>query len=338
MTGTMMARAARMQGTLLVLALGFLLSASIPSPAQTPTRVYRVGLLAMGSRTPDGRPPAPLREGLQQLGYVEGKNIVFEARWAEGRADRLPGLAGELVSARVDVIVTQGGPATPAAKTATSTIPIVMSQAAGDAVELRWIDSLARPGGNVTGLTDEAVELSAKRMEILKEAVPKASVIAVLWNASDQGMTLRYHKIEEAARVLGVKVQPIEVRTPDDFEPAFAAMTRRRPDAMFLVADGLTTMNGKRVVEFANAQRIPAMYEWNFLVRDGGLLSYGVVPADGFRRAAIYVDRILKGAKPSELPAEQPTRYVLTVNMKTAATLGLTISPSLRLRADDVIE
>jgi putative ABC transport system substrate-binding protein len=321
----------------LVLALGILAAPALSS-GQTSARVYRVGLLAMGGRTPDGRPPAALRDGLQELGYVEGKNIAYEARWAEGRADRLPALAAEIVNARVDVIVTQGGPPTPAAKAATATIPIVMSQAAGDAVELRWIQSLARPGGNVTGLTDESVQLSAKRMEILKEAIPKAAVIAVLWNAADQGMTLRYHKIEEAARVLGVKVQPIEVRTPEDFDAAFSTMTRRRPDAMFLVADGLTTANGKRVVEFANTQHIPAMYEWNFLVRDGGLLSYGVVPADGFRRAAVYVDRILKGAKPSELPAEQPTRYVLTVNMKTAAALGLTISPSLRLRADDVIE
>jgi putative tryptophan/tyrosine transport system substrate-binding protein len=324
--------------TVLVLVLGIIQAAPTLSPAQTSTRVYRVGVLAMGSRTPDGRPPAALREGLQELGYVEGKNIVYEARWAEGRAERLPALAAELVSAHVDVLVTQGGPPTSAAKAATATIPIVMSQASGDAVAMRWIESLARPGGNVTGLTDESVQLSAKRMELLKEAIPKASVIAVLWNANDQGMTLRYHKIEEAARVLGVKVQPIEVRTPEDFEAAFVTMTRRRPDAMFLVADGLTTMNGKRVVEFANAQRIPAMYEWNFLVRDGGLLSYGVVPADGFRRAAVYVDRIFKGAKPSELPAEQPTRYVLSVNMRTAAALGVTLPPSLRLRADDVVE
>src|SRR5262245_3948696 len=192
-----------------ILAVGVL--AALPVSAQAPQssgRVYRVGVLAMGSRSPDGRPPAALREGLQELGYVEGKNIVYETRFAEGRADRLPAMAAELVSAHVDVIVTQGGPPTPAAKAATSTIPIVMSQAAGDAVALRWIESLARPGGNVTGLTDESVELSAKRMELLKEAVPKASVIAVLWNASDQGMTLRYHKIEEAARVLGVKLQP----------------------------------------------------------------------------------------------------------------------------------
>jgi ABC-type uncharacterized transport system substrate-binding protein len=338
MTATMVARSMSMRVTGLLLALGIVQAAPAPSVAQTSTRVYRVGVLAMGSRTADGRPPAALREGLQELGYVEGKNIVYEARWAEGRVDRLPALAAELVNVRVDVIVTQGGPPTPAAKAATSSIPIVMSQAAGDAVELRWIDSLARPGGNVTGLTDESVQLSAKRMELLKEAIPKASVIAVLWNANDQGMTLRYHKIEEAARVLGVKVQPIEVRTPDDFDAAFVTMTRRRPDAMFLVADGLTTMQGKRVVDFANAQRIPAMYEWNFLVRAGGLLSYGVVPADGFRRAAVYVDRIFKGAKPSELPAEQPTRYVLSVNMKTGAALGVTFPQSLRLRADDVVE
>jgi putative ABC transport system substrate-binding protein len=225
-----------------------------------------------------------------------------------------------------------------AAKQATSTIPIVMARAAGDAVAAGLIASLARPGGNVTGLTDESVQLSGKRMHLLKEAVPKAALIAVLWNVSDEGMTLRYREIEKAARILNVDVQPLGVREPDDFAGAFSAMTRRRPDAMFVVADALTVMNRKQLIEFAAMQRIPGMYEFSLLVRDGGLMSYGASPEDDFRRATQYIDRIFKGAKPADLPAEQPTRYYLTVNLKTAATLGLAMPPSLLLQANDVIQ
>jgi putative ABC transport system substrate-binding protein len=275
---------------------------------------------------------------LRALGYVEGQNIAYEARFAEGRAERLAGLAAELVRLKVDVIVTQGGLSAVAAKQATSTIPIVMGLSAGDAVATGLIASLARPGGNITGMTDESVQLSAKRMEILKEAVPKASVIAILWNSDDHGMTLRYREIEKAARILNVEVQALSVREPDDLTVAFSAMTRRRPDAMFLVADPFTTLNRKRVIEFAATHRIPAMYEFGFIVRDGGLMSYGPSAEDEFRQAALYVDRILKGAKPADLPAVQPTRYYLTVNVKAAATLGLTIPPSVLLRADDVVQ
>jgi putative ABC transport system substrate-binding protein len=174
-------------------------------------------------------------------------------------------------------------------------------------------------------------------MQLLKEAVPKAALIAVLWNTNDQGMTLRYREIEKAARILHVEVQALGVREPDDFAVAFSTMTRRRPDAMFLVADALTTMNRKQFVEFAATHRIPAMYEYGFIVRDGGLMSYGPSFEDGFRQAAVYIDRIFKGAKPADLPAEQPTRYYLAVNLKTAATLGLTIPASLLLRTDDVV-
>ena len=314
------------------------LAAPFTAAAQPSSKVFRVGFLSGGGRTPDGGPPRPLREALRGLGYGEGQNVAYEARFAEGKVERLLGLAAELVRLKVDVIATQGGPAAAAAKEATSTIPIVIARTAGDAVAAGLIASLARPGGNVTGLTDEVVQLSAKRMEILKEAVPKAGVIAVLWNANDPGMTLRYRGIEQAARILRVEVQALGVRDPDDFAGAFSTMTRRRPDAMFLVADALTTMNRKRLIEFATMQRIPAMYEYSFLVRDGGLMSYGPSPEDDFRRAALYIDRIFKGAKPADLPAEQPTRYYLTVNLKTAATLGLTIPPSLLVRADDVVQ
>ncbi len=299
---------------------------------------FRVGLLSGASRTPDGNAPKLFRDALSVLGYVEGKNVSYEARFADGDAERLPGLAEELVGLKVDVIATLGGPATAAARRATSTTPIIMARAAGDAVAAGWISSLARPGGNVTGLTDESVQLSAKRMELLKEAVPKAAVIAVLWNANDEGMTLRYREIEKAARILKVGVQAIGVRRAEDFSAAFSAMTRNRPDAMFLVADPLTTMNNKKVIEFAATQRIPAMYENGFQVRDGGLMAYGTNIEDDFQRAAIFVERILKGARPAQLPAEQPTRHYLTINAKTAATLGLPLPPTLLFRADQLYQ
>ena len=314
------------------------LGASLPAVAQPSQKVFRVALLSGAGRTPDGAPPGLLREAMRQLGYIQGQNVAYEARFAEGDAERLPALATELVGLKVDVIATLGGPAAIAAKQATSTIPIVMARAAGDAVAAGLIASLARPGGNVTGLTDESVQLSAKRMELLKEAVPKAAVIAVLWNANDQGMTLRYQEIERAARILKVDVQALGVRRPEDFAEAFAAMTRRRPDAMFLVADPLTTMNHKGVIQFAATQRIPAMYENGFQVRDGGLMSYGSNIEDDFRRAAFYIDRILKGTKPANLPAEQPTRHYLTINAKTAAILGLTLPPALLFRADQLYQ
>jgi len=324
-------------GVLVCFALA-ILAALFPAAAQTPSKEFRVGHLFAGSGTPDGLPPRPLREGLRELGYVEGRNVTYEARFAEGRIDRLPGLAAELVRAKVDVIVAQGGSAAVAAKQATATIPIVLAPASGDAVATGLIASLARPGGNITGMTDEVVQLSAKRVEMLREALPKAGSIAVIWNANDEGMTLRYRGIEQAARTLRLEVQALSVREPDDFAVAFSTMTRRRPDVMFLVADAFTSMHAKRLIEFAAAHRIPAMYEFSFLVRDGGLMSYGPSPEDAFRRAALYIDRIFKGAKPADLPAEQPTRYYLTVNLKTATTLGLIVPPSLLLRADDVIQ
>ena len=306
--------------------------------AQTPPKIFRVGYLAAGGRTPDAGPPRAFRETLSALGYVEGRSIAYEVRFAEGRLDQLPALAAEIVRLKVDVIATQGGLATVAAARATSSIPIVMALSGGDAVAIGLIASLARPGGNVTGMTDEVVQLSAKRMEILREAVPKATRIAVVWNRDDAGMTLRYREIEKSARAMNVDVHALGVREPGDFERAFVEMVRRRPDALFVVADALTNVNRKHLLEFAATQRIPAMYEAGFLVREGGLLSYGPSADDEFRRAAGYVDRILKGARPADLPAEQPTRYYLYLNLKTAAILGLTLPPSLLLRADQVIE
>ena len=321
----------------LVLVIAGWALAALPALAQ-PEKVFRIGLLSGAGRTPDGNAPGLFREAMRGLGYAEGKNVAYVARFAEADPERLSGLAAELVAQKVHVIATLGGPATAAAKRATSTIPIVMARAAGDAVAAGWISSLARPGGNVTGLTDESVQLSAKRMELLKEAVPRAAVIAVLWNADDDGMTLRYREIERAARILNVEVQAIGVKRAEDFNAAFSAMARTRPDAMFLVADPLTTVNSKKVVEFAAAQRIPAMYENGFQVRDGGLMAYGTSIEEDFRRAAVYIDRILKGTKPAELPAEQPTRHYLTINAKAAAALGLTLPPSLLFRADQLYQ
>ena len=318
-----------------VLAGGVLLTPLIAA-AQS-EKVWQVAFLTGGARPPDGLPLLALRQALQELGYVEHRNVAYVVRWADARQERLPALAAELVALPVDVIVTVGGPSTGAAKRATSSIPIVMALV-GDADGIGLIESLARPGGNVTGVTDQSVELSAKRLEILKEAIPKATRIAVLWNADDVGMTLRFQEVEKASQALHVAVQPLGVREPDDFDTAFTAMLRSRPDALFLVTDALTLLNRKRIIEFAAQHRIPAMYEFNMLVRDGGLMSYGASQDDNFRKAATYVDRIFKGAAPATLPVERPGRYFLTVNLKTARALGLTLPSSLLLRADEVIE
>jgi putative ABC transport system substrate-binding protein len=313
------------------------LFAPVPD-AHASDKVYRVAHLSTAGRTPDGAPPRPLRNGLRDLGYIEGRNVDCEARFAEGNVERLPGLAAELVALKVDVIVAQGRPAVVAAKQATSVVPIVIAPASSDAVATGLIASLARPGGNVTGLTDELGDLSAKRMQLLKETLPKAIRIAVMWNANDPGMLLRFRAIENAARLLNVDVESLPLFRPEDFEGAFGEMARRRPDALFLVTDALTNMSQKRVVEFSAAERVPAMYETAAVVRQGGLMSYGPAPEDLFRRAAAYIDRIFKGTQPADLPAEHPTRYYFVLNLKTARALDLTVPPAILLRADHVIE
>jgi putative ABC transport system substrate-binding protein len=320
-----------------VLALLALGTTPLTTFAQPTGKVYRVGFLSGGAPPPDGAPPASFRQALHDLGYVEGKNIAYTGRWADAKLERLPELAAELVKLKLDAILTLGGPAAEEAKKATATIPIIIG-AAGDAVATGLIASLARPGGNVTGMSDDASTLSAKRMEILKETVPKAKRIAILWNMDDHAMTLRYREIENAARVLNVTVQPLGVREPNDFGTAFAAMTRERPDALFLVADALTSLNRKRVLDFSDVHHIPAMYEFGTFVQGGGLMSYGPSLDDNFRVAARFVDRILKGAKPGDLPVEQPTRYYLVINLKTAKALGLTIPQSILIRADELIQ
>ena len=313
------------------LALGLL--AAQFAKSQQAGKTYLIGYLALGSRTDDGAPPAALRQALAQLGYVEGKNVTYVGRWAESMRERLPALAVELVDLKVDVIVTVTSGAARAARNASSATPIVMALST-DPVGQGLIASLARPGGNVTGMSDNAIDLSAKRLQLLREAVPTASRIAVLWNERDRAMTQRYREIDRAAQALGMSVQPLGVREPDDFERAFSAMNRERPDAMIMVTDVLTNLNRKRVLDYAEAHRIPAMYEFASFVYEGGLMSYGPSDDDLLGRAAVYVDKILKGAKPSELPAEEPTVYHLVVNPKTAKTLGLNIPQSLLLRAE----
>src|ERR1700730_7410633 len=316
---------------------GGLLAAPLAAEAQQSGKVWRVGFLSGGGQPPDGAPPLPLRQALQELGYIEQRNVIYLSRWANAKQDRLPGLVAELVGLKVEVIVTVGGPSSAAAKQTSPSTPVVMALV-GDADGLGLIDSLARPGGNVTGVTDQSADLSAKRLEIITEAVPRAARIAVLWNADDRGMTLRYRQVEKAAQMLHVTVQPLGVREPDDFDMAFSAMTANRPDALIMVTDALTLLDRKRVIDYALVHRIPAMYETSLLVQDGGLMSYGANQDDNFRRAASYVDRIFKGASPSTLPVERPARYYLTINLKTAKALGLTIPLSLLQRADQVIE
>jgi putative ABC transport system substrate-binding protein len=313
-----------------------MLGAPFTAGAQQADKVRRIGFLAKGFRPADGTVPAPLRNALQALGYVESKDLVFEPRWAEFRNEQLPALAGELLALKVDLIVCLGAEAAEAAKQASSAIPIIVLNA-GDVVETGLISGLARPGGNVTGVNDQSAVLSAKRLELLKELVPAATRVAVLWNAKSRAMTLRYREIEKAAQALRVSIEPLGVSEPDDFDAALAAMNRTRPDALMMVTDALTNLNRQRVIDYVARHRIPAVYEYGYLVHAGGLMSYGGDMAENYRRAADYVSKVLKGAKPGELPVEQPNRYFLVINLKTASALGLTIPQSLQLRADELI-
>jgi putative ABC transport system substrate-binding protein len=314
-----------------------ILAVPLAAAAQQPGKVWHIGYLAPGPRPSDGAPPAALRKALQELGYVDGQNVTYVGRWAEGKTERLPSLAAELVGLKVDLIVAFGGKTAPAVKQSTSTIPIVFI-GGGDLVDMGLVASLSRPGGNVTGVSDEAIELSAKRIELLREMMPSTKRIAVLWNMNDPAMTSRYREIEKAARVLRVEVQPLGVHESADFDQAFSTMSRERPDALLLVTDSLTSVNRKRVLDFAAARNLPTMYEYGFLVREGGLMSYGPDMDDLFRRVAVYVDKILRGAKPSDLPVELPTRFYLLVNLKTAKDLGLTVPPSVLLRTDETVQ
>jgi len=315
------------------------LSAPLAVDAQQPGKVWRIGSLGMGHiPVPVSNPiwDAFLQQ-LRELGYVEGQNIVIEYRSAEGRAERLPDLAAELVNLKVDVIVAGGTPPPLAAKHATRTIPIVMA-AAGDPVGSGLVASLARPGGNVTGLSTFTPELAGKRLQLLKEVVPGVSRVAVLWNAANPYAALVTRETEAAARKLGVQVQSLEVRGPDDFEHALPAAIRGRAGALIVVDDPLTFLYRMRIADFAARNRLPAMYGFREYAEAGGLMAFGANLADLYRRAATYVDKILKGAKPADLPVEQPTKFELVINMKIANALGLTIPQSVLVRADEIIQ
>jgi putative tryptophan/tyrosine transport system substrate-binding protein len=304
--------------------------------AQSASKVYRVGFLSPVAPIADSSPQgAAFLKGMTDRGYQVGGNLAIERRGARGRNSDLPALAQELVAAKTDVIVTVGFPPVAAAKA--TRIPTV-GTSLGDPVATGLVDSLARPGGTVTGISDNATELSTKRLGLLKEIAPGLRRVAMLWNEDDLGMTLRYKASAEAAERLGVAVQALGVREPNDFEAAFAAMAREKPDAILMVADALTNLNRKSVFDFATERRLPAIYEAEFFVRDGGLMSYGADPAETFTRAAALTDRILKGAKPAELPFEQPTRYSLVINLKSAKLIALEVPTNLLARADEVIE
>jgi putative ABC transport system substrate-binding protein len=279
---------------------------------------------------------ARLVSGLAKRGYVLERNLTFERRGAEAKVDRLPQLLAEMVAGKIDVIVTFGYPAALAAKKGT-TLPVVVINA-GDPVGTGLVNSLPRPEGNLTGISDVSAEVTPKRLELLKEFAPALRRVAVLWNADDLGMTLRYRALETGARALGVDVQALGVREPDDFDRAFKAMDREPPDAILMVTDSLTILNRKRVFEFAAAHRLPAIYEFDSLVRDGGLMSYGPDQDESFDRVAALVDRVLKGAKPADLPFEEPALFKFALNLKTAKLIGIEVPASLLARADEVIE
>ncbi len=319
-------------------ALGAIIALPRSARAQQDKKIYRIGLLSGSSMLGalDERSKS-LTAGLAQRGFAEGRNLVIEQRWADGRIERLAALAAELQADNVDVIVTYGYPAALAAKMSANKTQTVIS-GAGDPVATGLVDGLARPGGYLTGVTEISTELSAKRLELLKEAVPRLDVVAMLWNAADLGMTLRYRAAEDAARVLGVKVQTLGVREPNDFEEAFAAMTRQRPDAILMVSDALTVLNRKRVVEFAAVHRLPTIFESASMVREGGLMSYGPSQSAIGDRVAELVAHILHGSRAADLPLELPTRFEFFINLKTAKVLDLVIPPTLVARADEVIE
>ena len=321
---------------------GSLFAVSFIADAQQPPKIARIGFLtprSLGSPETRARLDA-FRQGLRERGYVEGQNILIEYRAADGKIERLPGLANELARLKVDVIVAVATPGARAAQQATTTIPIV-AVAMGDPVRDGFVASLARPGTNITGSTFLGPELVPKRLELLKEVLPKASRVAVLWHPGAFGEgTLRdmVKETEAAARTLGVQLQFVEVQGPDDFDRAFSTMTRARADALFVFPSVMLVNEGRRIVALAAKHRLPSMFNARESVELGGLIGYGASILDLNRRAAAYVDKILKGAKPADLPIEQPTRFELVMNLKTAKTLGITIPQSLLLRADEVIQ
>jgi putative ABC transport system substrate-binding protein len=321
-------------GSIIILLLS-LLAVPLAAETQPPGKVYRLGFLDTTA------PPAPrweaLLDGLRERGYSEGQNLVFERRFSEGNAERFPAFAAELVRLQVDCILVATTPAALAAKHATQTIPIVIL-AAIDPVGAGLVASLARPGGNLTGLSVLAPELSGKRLELLKEVVPGLTRVAVLWNAANPANTSVWHETQAAARALDLQLHAQDVRGPQDLEGAFAGAVQARPEALLVLPDNLIAMHRAQIVAFVTQQHLPSVFSNRDWVMTGGLMSYGLSISDLYRRAATYVDKILKGAKPSDLPIEQPMKFEFVLNLKTAQALGLTIPPIVLFRADEVIK
>jgi putative ABC transport system substrate-binding protein len=314
-----------------------LFSLYLPAEAQQPTKIPRIGYLGFGSPSTIPTRIEAFRQGLRELGYVEGKNIFIEWRSAEGNADRLPSLAAELVRLKVDIIVTNGPYSTRAAKAATVTIPIVMA-AVGDPVGDGIVASLARPGGNITGLSSVAPELSGKRLELLKEIVPKLSRVAVFGTSTNPGNAQNSREADIAAKAFGVKLQYIDLLSLNDIETGFRAASKGRADAILLLPGPVVNLRRAHITDLAMKSRLPAIYPQTEYTEVGGLMYYGTNTPDLFRRAATYVDKILKGAKPADLPVEQPTKFELIINLKTAKQIGVTIPPNVLVRADRVIK
>ena len=314
-----------------------LLAAPLTAGAQQAPKAPRIGVLHPGAPAAASQLVAAFKQGLREHGYVEGQNIVVERRFAEARAERLSDIAAELVRLKVDVIVTASDVGIAAVKQQTETIPIVMANST-DPVGTGFVASLARPGGNVTGLSNISPELSAKRLELLKEAVPGLSRVAIMWSPDVRGAVLDYKETENAARSLRLQLQSAEVSRADDFSRAFSALTIRRAEALIVAGYPLTYINRGQIASLAQKNRLPSMSTQREFAYAGGLITYGPNLAEQWRRAATYVDKILKGAKPGALPVEQPTKFELVINLKTAKALGLTIPPSLLRRADQVIE
>jgi putative ABC transport system substrate-binding protein len=317
-----------------LLLISFILASTHFAGAQQYSKVPRIGILFIGSRNQPHL--EAFKQGLRERGYTEGKNIVLEYRYAEGNNDRLPQLAAELVRDKVDVMVTTASVSALAARAVTKTIPIVMTS--GNPLEIGLAASLAKPGGNVTGLTVLSADLSGKRVELLRETFPKTTRIAVLRGQQEYEAETGYKETQEAAQAFSLRLHPVEVRSANDFEDAFAQMEKARETALLVILSPLATLNSRRIVELAVKHRLPGMYPTKQFAEEGGLMAYGPLIADLYRRAATYVDKILKGAKPGELPVEQPTKFELVINLKAAKQIGLTIPPNVLARADKVIK
>jgi putative ABC transport system substrate-binding protein len=309
---------------------------SFPAEAQQPKKVPRIGYMHSGSKL-DATDEA-FQQGLRDAGYLERNNIVIEYRYAEGKPDRFPDLAAELVRDEVDIIVAVSEAAVRAAKNATKTIPIVMLNVGADPVAGGLVESLSRPGGNITGLTVVAVEIAGKRLELFKETVPKLVRVASLYDPAVPSNVAGVKEIQTAARAMGLTVQPWEIRDADGFERIFAALSKQRPDGLYVPGSPLLNASQKRIAGFALKSRLPSTYVRREGVDAGGLMSYGVDPVDHYRRAAYFLDRILKGTKPGDLPVERPKKFELVINLKTAKQIGLTIPESVLFRADKVIK